>query len=304
MRIVFMGTPEFAVPSLKALLDSNHDVVAVVTAPDKPSGRGLKLRASAVKDFAQLRKVPILQPLSLKDAGTFQDLTSLKADLFVIVAFRILPSELIAIPTQGAINLHASLLPQYRGAAPINWAIINGEMETGATTFFLKPKVDTGNILLQQATVIGEDETAGELHDRLMILGADVVVKTVAGIEAGSLTARPQVDHPGLKPAPKIFPEDCELKPTLSSTQSHNFIRGLSPHPGAWLTHHGKRLKLLRSKRIDENPSSNSIVFDHENKLLLKTADGCLELVEVQPEGKRKMSGEEFVRGWKPVGGK
>lgn len=296
-RIVFMGTAEFAVPTLKALFEAGHDVEAVVTVPDKPSGRGLKVKSSPVKEFAVHHEVTILQPESLKD-DTFQDrLAILDPDLFVVVAFRILPPPVIGIPKMGAINLHASLLPQYRGAAPINWAIINGEKETGVTTFFIKEKVDTGDVLMQKSTPIGDDETAGELHDRLMLMGAELVVKTIERLEEGTLLAREQPRVTDLKSAPKIFPEDCEVKSTFSCGQAHNFIRGLSPTPGAWLIHQGKRLKLLQSAITAEQHRSAESVFASQDHLYLKCSDGTLELIEVQPEGKRKMRGEEYIRG-------
>jgi methionyl-tRNA formyltransferase len=297
--IVFMGTPEFAVPSLRALLEAGHDVLAVMTRPDKPAGRGLKVKPSAVKQFAELHGLPLLQPEHLQDHVLHEKLALLEPDLFVVVAYRILPQEIIEIPNIGAINVHASLLPQYRGAAPINWAIINGERETGVTTFFIKRAVDTGNILLQQALPIGEDETAGELHDRLMMLGADLIVKTVEGLEESTLTARPQVDLPNLKTAPRIFPEDCELKPEMTLQQAHNLVRGLSPAPGAWITHNDRRIKILGTSRSHPAHHGSSFLFMHDSRLYLGLSDGALEVTEIQPPGKVKMSGAEFGRGWR-----
>ena len=297
MRIVFMGTPEFAVPSLKAMLDAGHEMVAVVTAPDKPSGRGLKLQPSAVKLFATKEGLPILQPQSLKDAKFRDELVALAPDLFVIVAFRIIPAALIDIPKFGSINLHASLLPQYRGAAPINWAIINGEPETGVTTFFIKPKVDTGDILLQEKTPIGSNETAGDLHDRLMQLGAMVVVKTVEMIQKGDYRAMPQQQSGTLRIAPKIFPAGCELNKPMTTQEAHNFIRGLSPHPGAWMLFRNRKLKLLHSvpaPRPEGTPGTLSI---NSTALWLSCTDGALVITEVQAEGRNKMGAAEFVRG-------
>lgn len=299
MRIIFMGTPEFAIPSLSLLLENSYDVAAVVTTPDKPQGRGQTLAYSAVKQFALQKDLKVLQPESLKDENFISQLRDLSADLFVIVAFRILPREIFTIPKLGSFNLHASLLPKYRGAAPINWAIINGEKETGVTTFFLEDKVDTGNIILQARTPIKPDETAGELHDQLADIGAEIVLHTVRLIEMGKAISKPQEN--GLStPAPKIFKEDCKLDWSKSATQIHNFIRGLSPVPCAYSFLNGKMIKIY--KTAIENVQFDKpagIVIDADKELIVAAKEGIVKILELQLEGKRRLNAEEFLRGFK-----
>jgi methionyl-tRNA formyltransferase len=297
MRILFMGTPEFAIPSLKTLLDNGYPVVSVVTSPDKPQGRGQKVATSAVKAFALQRQIPLLQPENLKDPQFIAEVTDLRPDLIVVVAFRILPPEVYRIPRSGAFNLHASLLPKYRGAAPINWAIINGEQESGVTTFFLQEKVDTGSVLLQERVYVGPNETAGELHDRLAELGAEVVLKTVRSIEAGGTAPKIQ-DESLASRAPKIFKEDCRINWAASAVQVHNFVRGLSPVPCAWTMYGGKVLKIYRTSlagSAGNHPGIISVV--RPDRLVVDTADGQLSLEEVQMEGRKRMTIAEFLRG-------
>ena len=299
MRLIFMGTPDFARVSLKKLLESNHEVLAVVTVPDKPKGRGLKLQPSAVKEFAVARQLPVLQPASLKDPEFIQTLKNFNADAFVVVAFRILPREVFTIPPKGTINLHASLLPKYRGAAPINWAIINGETETGVTTIFINERVDQGNILLQERVPIGPDMTAGELHDILADVGADLLVKTLNQLESEGITPREQ-DPSLVSKAPKITKEICHLNFNQSAQQVHNWIRGLSPYPAAFAYWNGKLLKLFRSRPVaagDSNAEPGTIVMVMKNAFSVQCASGIIDIFEVQLQGKKKMSVEAFLNG-------
>jgi methionyl-tRNA formyltransferase len=298
MRILFMGTPEFAVPSLRILLDHSYEVTGVVTAPDMPRGRGQKVSCTPIKEFALDHHLPILQPENLKDAKFISNVQQLTPDLVVVVAFRVLPREVYTIPKLGSINLHASLLPKYRGAAPINWAIINGEKESGVTTFFLQDKVDTGSVLLQARVKIGEDETAGELHDTLSEVGAEIVLQTVRLIELGK--ARPCVQNDALAcPAPKIFKKDCRIDWKKSSQQVHDFIRGLSPYPASWTTHNGKNVKIYRTKIIEAQSKSSGIVLKRTNDTLcVGTGNGVVSIQEIQQEGKRRLGIEEFLRGY------
>jgi len=299
MRIVFMGTPEFALPSLKILLDNHYDITSVVTAPDKPAGRGLRVQQSPVKQFALQHELPVLTPERMKDLQFVEQLKSLQPDLFVVVAFRILPKEVFTIPTYGAFNLHASLLPKYRGAAPINWAVINGEKETGVTTFFLQEAVDTGNVILQARVPIGPDETAGELHDKLAEVGAEIVLHTVRLIESGKAVPRQQ-DSSLATPAPKIFKNDCQIDWTKSAQQVHNFVRGLSPYPGAYTTHDGKLLKIYRTKIHGDIPNGTpGEILIADERLVIGTGDLGIEVLEVQQEGKKKLTAEEFLRGYR-----
>lgn len=299
MRIVFMGTPEFAVASLSALLDAGKEIVAVVTAPDKPAGRGQKISESAVKQFAVSKGLPVLQPLKLKDPDFIAQLTASKPDLQVVVAFRMLPEVVWNLPPQGTINLHASLLPNYRGAAPINWAVINGEKETGVTTFKLQHEIDTGDILMQEKLLIGDTETAGELHDRMKITGAELLVQTVNDLEKGKLQASAQNADSAIKHAPKLFKEDCEIYWNLSAKHIYNQIRGLSPYPTAFSTLAGKNLKIFKAALDQQQPhvKPGEFVTDHKTFLKFAAADGWLNLEEVQLEGKKKMGIEEFLRG-------
>jgi methionyl-tRNA formyltransferase len=300
MNIVFMGTPDFAVPSLEILLKNNYHIAAVVTAPDKPRGRGQQVSFTPVKEFALKNSLSLLQPESLNSADFISSLAPFSPDLFVVVAFRILPPQVFSIPTKGAFNLHASLLPKYRGAAPINWAIINGEKESGVTTFFLREKVDTGNIILQARVAIPESMAAGELHDTLSDVGAEIVLQTVRLIELGKTQPRQQDDSLS-SPAPKIFKDDCRIDWNTPAAAVHNFIRGLSPHPAAWTTHDGTMLKIYRSEKSEfriQNPEAGRINIS-EGKLYVATGSDSISVLEIQQEGKKRMSAEEFLRGYK-----
>jgi methionyl-tRNA formyltransferase len=302
MRIIFMGTPQFAVASLDALITAGCDVVAVVTAPDKPAGRGQKVNQSAVKQYAEANGLKVLQPEKLKNPEFLEELKALKADLQVVVAFRMLPEVVWNMPLKGTINLHASLLPQYRGAAPINWAIINGEKESGVTTFFLKHDIDTGDILFTEKVTLQGTETAGDLHDWLMAKGAGLLVKTVKGIESGRYSEHPQ-DHLAegieLKHAPKIFKEDCLIDFNQPAEKVYNLIRGLSPSPTAYTTLNGKVLKVYNANFEVTEPGISPGAFVTDNKTHLKFAakDGYVHVTDVQMEGKKRMSIEEFLRG-------
>lgn len=303
LRIIFMGTPDFAVPSL-AILKNNFEVIAVVTSPDKPSGRGLKIRESAVKHYAVEHGIPVLQPVKLKDPAFIDQLRALQADVQVVVAFRMLPEIVWNMPPLGTVNLHASLLPQYRGAAPINWAVINGEKETGITTFKLQHEIDTGEIIDRQVIPIGEDETAGELHDKLMTAGALLLLKTIQSMASGHYQSIPQGSIAGagnIKHAPKIFKADCRIAWNRNMAHIHNFIRGLSPYPAAWTTLNGKTLKILRSQSIsaDNHPHAGQVETDYQNYFRIACKDGWIVPTEVQLEGKRSMETEEFLRGYR-----
>jgi len=299
MKIVFMGTPDFAVASLDALVKANFDVVAVITAPDKPAGRGQKINESAVKKYALEKGIPILQPEKLKNPGFLEELKSYHADLQVVVAFRMLPEVVWSMPPKGTINLHGSLLPQYRGAAPINHAIINGEKESGVTTFFLTHEIDTGDIILSDATPIADDETAGELHDKLMIVGANLLVKTVKAIAEGNFTEQPQPQSDVLKHAPKIFKEDCKIDWNKPAQQVHNLIRGLSPYPTAFTILNDKTLKIFKATLEEKEPgiAAGGFLTDGKTYLKFATKDGFIKLLDIQYEGKKRMLIEDFLRG-------
>ncbi len=303
LRIVFMGTPEFAVASLDALVHAGYNIVGVITAPDKPAGRGMKLQESAVKKYAVERGLKILQPEKLKNPNFLEELKSLNADLQVVVAFRMLPEVVWSMPPLGTINVHASLLPQYRGAAPINWAIINGEKETGVTTFKLQHEIDTGNILLQAKTSIGENETAGELHDKLKNLSADLLVNTVKGLEDGTLKETPQLTIADnqliINHAPKIFTETCKINWSTSIDKIHDLIRGLSPYPGAFTYVDDKILKIFLSENEYVSHALPPGEFETDGKTFLKFAavDGFIHATELQLEGKKRMKVDEFLRG-------
>lgn len=305
MRIVFMGTPEFAVASLDALKKAGFNIVGVVTAPDKPAGRGMQLQQSAVKKYALEHDLKILQPEKLKNPDFLVELKNLHADLQVVVAFRMLPEVVWNMPSKGTINLHGSLLPQYRGAAPINWAVINGEKETGVTTFKLKHEIDTGNILLQRSFPIGEDETAGEVHDKMKEIGAQLLVETIKGISEGTLNEQPQSEiienNQSIKHAPKIFTETCKIDFTKTAEKVHNLIRGLFPFPGAFTTLQGKTLKIFRSKKIIKTPDDRPGTFNTDQKTYLhfNCTDGMIDVLELQLEGKKRMKVEEFLRGFR-----
>lgn len=299
MRIVFMGTPDFAVTSLDALVQANFDVVAVVTAPDRPAGRGQKLNESAVKKYAVEKHIPVLQPEKLKNPEFLETLASYKADLQVVVAFRMLPEVVWNMPPKGTINLHGSLLPQYRGAAPINHAIINGEKESGVTTFFLTHEIDTGNIILSDSVAIADDETAGDLHDKLMHVGANLLVKTLKTIEAGEVSEQPQPQSGDLKHAPKIFKDDCKIDWNNQAQAIYNLIRGLSPYPTAFTFLNDKTLKIFKAELEDKEPGIVAGGFLTDGKTYLKFAakDGFIKLLDIQYEGKKRMLIEDFLRG-------
>ena len=296
-----MGTPEFAVTSLETLIENKFNVVAVITAPDKPQGRGQKLTALPVKESALKHNIPVLQPTNLKSPEFLEELKSYKANLQVVVAFRMLPEAVWTMPAIGTFNLHASLLPQYRGAAPINWAIINGEKETGATTFFLKHEIDTGSIIFQEKEIIHDDDDAGKLYERLMHRGAALVLKTVKAIEEGNYPSFPQKETREIKHAPKIFKETCEIKWNQPSEQIRNFVRGLSPYPAAWTILNGKVFKVFRVESTVNGQQSTAnvgeIATDNKTSLQVKTQDGWLSILEFQPEGKKRMSVKEYFRG-------
>ncbi|MBI3143119.1 MAG: methionyl-tRNA formyltransferase [Bacteroidetes bacterium] len=294
-----MGTPGFAAASLRELIKAGMDIVAVVTAPDRPSGRGLQVHQSEVKQMALAQGLPILQPEKLKDPEFVELLASYRADLFVVVAFRMLPQVIWAMPHRGCINLHASLLPSYRGAAPINWAIINGETRTGVTTFIIEKEIDTGSIILQESLEIAPDETAGELHDRLMELGAALMVKTVEAVRDNKVISVSQGIAKDAPTAPKIFRNDCAIQWNKPLSQVYNHIRGLSPYPGAWTLLHGKVLKVYAAKPIFGAAQGAVGALSLENNSLLVTVpDGCLELLVIQLEGKKRLTGEAFARGY------
>ena len=300
-----MGTPEFAVPSLDALVGTGYEMVGVITAPDKPAGRGLKLNESAIKQYAVQKGLRLLQPEKLKNPEFLEELKSLQADLQVVVAFRMLPELVWDLPPLGTINLHASLLPQYRGAAPINWAIINGEKETGVTTFKLQHEIDTGNILMQESILIGEEETAGELHDRMKIIGGALLLKTVNGLAGGTLKEIPQstiaADPTSIKHAPKIFTETARIDWTRPVDEIFNLIRGLSPYPAAFTQLDGKLFKIYRAKKETGQPTSAAGVVETDKKSYLKFAcnDGYINVEELQLEGKKRMPVAEFLKGYR-----
>jgi len=305
LRIVFMGTPEFAVASLDALVNAGCTIVGVITAPDKPAGRGMQLQQSAVKKYALEKKINILQPEKLKNVAFIEELRSLHADVQVVVAFRMLPEIVWNMPPVGTINVHASLLPQYRGAAPVNWAIINGEKETGITTFKLQQEIDTGNILLQEKISIGEKETAGELHDHLKILGADVLVKTIKAIASGAIKETQQsaisYQTSDIKHAPKINTETCKIDWNNKADDIYNLIRGLSPYPAAFTYLDDKVFKIyFGEKEITMHRYPNgSVHSDGKTYLKFACADGFIHCTDIQLQGKKRMNTRDFLRGYK-----
>lgn len=300
-----MGTPEFAVASLDALHHSTHTVLAVVTVPDKPAGRGLLVHESAVKKYAVANQIKILQPLKMRDENFLAQLKSFNADLFVVVAFRMLPEEVWSMPAQGTINLHGSLLPEYRGAAPINWAIMNGDKETGVTTFFIEKEIDTGKVIIQTKIEIGENETAGELHDRMMKTGAKTLVETIDKIASGNFEATDQQkmlkNFRAPKPAPKIFKSDCEINWSRPAAEVHNFIRGLSPLPAAHTKLNGKSMKIFKGHIIESGTKSapGNYYTDGKTYLAFQCADHNFTITDLQLEGKKRMGITEFLRGWR-----
>jgi methionyl-tRNA formyltransferase len=300
LRIIFMGTPEFAVPSLEILIQNKLNVVAVITAPDKPQGRGQKLVPSPIKQCALHHQLPVLQPTNLKSPQFLEELKSYQANLQIVVAFRMLPEAVWSMPTLGTFNLHASLLPQYRGAAPINWAIINGETETGVTTFFLTHEIDTGSIIFQEREPILESDDAGTLYDRLMKKGASLVLKTVQAIESGNYPNEPQPAFAEINHAPKIFKETCEINWTQSVSQIINFVRGLSPYPGAWTRLQDKVYKIYKVSPVHEADLITPVSpwkTDHKTYLHVRAANGWVSIDEFQPEGKKRLTVAEFFRG-------
>ena len=305
-RIVFMGTPTFAVASLDALVKAGFSIVSVVTAPDKPAGRGLQLQQSAVKKYAVENNLPVLQPTKLKDPAFIEALKVLDAQLFVVVAFRMLPEVVWDMPPMGTINVHGSLLPSYRGAAPINWAVINGEKETGVTTFKLKAAIDTGNILLQDKLPITDEDTAGSVHDTMMVLGANLLVTTLTGLVNNTLVEKDQEtiidnDPTLLKHAPKIFTETCTINWTEDATSIYNLIRGLSPFPGALTKLDDKILKIFESAKDINNHTNKigSVSTDSKTYLKFACADGYVHVLDLQLEGKKRMKVADFLRGYK-----
>jgi len=300
LRIVFMGTPEFAVPSLDILIKNGYEVVGVITATDKRGGRGKKkLIRTAVKKYALEKGLKVLQPKNLKDPEFQKELKSLNANLQVVVAFRMLPKSVWAMPELGTFNLHGSLLPKYRGAAPINWAVIKGEKETGVTTFFLQQEIDTGDMIFQEKMPIHENDTAGDVHDRMMQLGAQTVLKTVKAIENGDYELQKQDDSQASK-APKIFHDTCQIDFNQSTEQVHNFIRGLSPYPAAWTTLDGKTLKILKTTKAieDHDLPPGQFVSDNKKELKISTNDGFVEVLELQLQGRKRMNVADFLNGY------
>lgn len=312
LRIIYMGTPEFAVEPLKSLVEGGYRVVAVVTMPDKPAGRGMKLHYSAVKDYALSQNLPVLQPDKLKDPDFLEELSSYQADLQIVVAFRMLPEVVWAMPALGTFNLHASLLPQYRGAAPINWAVINGETETGVTTFFLQQAIDTGDILLQEKIAIAPDECVGSVHDRLMELGAKTVVRTVDAILDGSASAYPQkmaiTEGMNLRPAPKLFKDNTRIDWKGSCMQLYNLIRGLSPYPTAWTEMQNGEKEVFSVKIFEadfvlapHDLTPGTLVTDGKKELKVAVYDGFIFLKRFQLAGRKALTTEEFLRGFPKI---
>ncbi len=304
LRILFLGTPGFAVASLRRLVEGGYNVVGVVTAPDKPAGRGQRLHESEVKKYALSIGLPVLQPEKLRAPEFLEALAALKPDLGIVIAFRMLPEVVWSMPRLGTFNLHASLLPQYRGAAPINWAIINGEKVTGLTTFMLNAEIDKGDIIGRVEMPILPEDNAGTLHDRLMEAGSELVTLTVDRIAEGNVTPLSQMDIPeeGLKPAPKIFKEDCRVDWSKSGPEIVDFIRGLSPYPGAWMEFEGTTIKLLVCNYESgipnyELPEPGTIDFSEKGTIRIACKDGWIDIVELQPAGKRRMTAREFYNG-------
>ena len=304
MKIVFFGTPEFAVASLDAIVNAGHEVAAVVTMPDKPAGRGHHMFQSPVKIYALEHDIPVLQPEKLKSEDFIAQLRAIDAPLFVVIAFRMLPEIVWQMPRLGTFNLHGSLLPKYRGAAPINWAVMNGETETGVTTFFLKHEIDTGDIIDRVSLEIGPDENVGSVHDRLMELGAALTVKTINNIENGTLETIPQDTLTGNQvptPAPKIFKETCRIDWNREAQVVHNHVRGLSPYPAAWSALEGSMVKVFKTKLNPENAPTNiapaRYVVKDGSRMFVGCGDGAIEVLEVQPQGKRRMAIADYLRG-------
>jgi methionyl-tRNA formyltransferase len=297
MKIVFMGTPDFALPSLDALYKSGHEVAAVVTAPDKERGRGRNVSFTPVKQYAVENNIPVLQPEDLRDPEFFKALTEINADLFVIVAFRILPKEVYSLPSKGAFNLHGSILPKYRGAAPIQWAVISGDTETGVTTFFLEDKVDTGNIILVEKIPIEPEDNFGSLHDKMSLTGAKTALKTVELIERGGIELQTQDNRLATK-APKITKETCKIDWNRPAIEIHNLIRGLSPYPGAFFVFNNKIIKIYKSAVNRQKSLPPGEFYQTKNSLTIGCSEGSLDILQLQQEGKKTMGIEEFLRGF------
>ncbi len=302
LRIVFMGTPEFAVGILDTILQHNYEVVGVITAADKPAGRGQKIKYSAVKEYALAHELPLLQPTNLKDESFLEELKALNANLQIVVAFRMLPKVVWEMPSLGTFNLHASLLPNYRGAAPINWAIINGEAKTGVTTFFIDDKIDTGAMILNAETAISKSESAGQLHDRLMQLGSETVIQTLALLEKGNVTTTIQQDTADIKTAYKLNKENCKIDWTKSVSEIHNLIRGLSPYPAAWCFFSDKgeewNIKIYEANILNE---SHSLAIGQlvctKKEMKIAAQDGFIQVLSLQFPGKKKMTTAELLNG-------
>lgn len=300
MRIIFMGTPDFAVPSLDILVQNGYDVVAVITATDKMGGRGKKkVLQSAIKKYAVEQNIQVLQPKNLKAPEFVAELKALKADLQIVVAFRMLPEVVWNMPPMGTVNLHGSLLPRYRGAAPINWAVINGDTETGVTTFKLKHEIDTGDMIFQERMPIGENETVGEVHDRMMILGANTILKTVQALENDDFVLLPQ-DVSQVSKAPKLHSETCEIDFNQNTKKVHDFIRGLSPYPTAWTTLEGLKLKIYRTTKelFEHDDTPGRFISDNKHYFKIATLDGYLNVEELQLQGKKRMKIKDFLNGY------
>ncbi len=297
MRIVFFGTPSIAVKCLERLKDAGKDIVAIVTVTDKEQGRGKKILPSPVKEFAVSNSIPLLQPESLKSEEFHNELKELQADIFIIVAFKILPRIIFSMPKFGSFNLHGSLLPKYRGAAPVQWAVINGDQETGLTTFALEDKVDTGNIYLMRSVKIEPEDDFGSLYERMSVVGAEMVVETLDMIESGNFKLLPQNDELA-SPAPKIKKETCQIDFTKSAVAIHNLVRGLSPSPGAFFLHNGKQFKIYKTALAEQSIPTGEF-FNTKHQIFVGTGKGTLEILEIQPEGKKRMKADEFLRGYK-----
>ncbi|MBI2416619.1 MAG: methionyl-tRNA formyltransferase [Ignavibacteriales bacterium] len=297
MRVVFWGTPDFSLPPLKSIYNSDHEVVAVVTIPDKKQGRGLKEVSSPVKQWAVENKIPVLQPELLQDPDFIQQLQEIKADIFVVVAFKILPPVVFTIPEFGSFNLHASLLPKFRGAAPIQWALIKGETETGVTTFKLEQKVDTGNLYIQQSIAIEPEDNFGSLHDKLSVLGSSVVVQTLDLVTSGNYVLLPQ-DNNAATPAPKIIKETCLIDWNKPVGDVRNLIRGLSPYPGAFFSYKNEVYKVFSADIAQEINLASAEIKTSKNEIFIGCANGSLKILELQKEGRKRMTAEEFLRGY------
>ncbi len=298
---MFMGTPDFAVPTLQTLVENKYNVVAVITAPDKPAGRGQKLNQSPVKEYAVSQHIPVLQPTNLKSEVFLEELRSYSANLQIIVAFRMLPEVVWAMPELGSFNIHASLLPQYRGAAPINWAIINGEKETGVTSFFLKHEIDTGDLIFQEHMSILEEDDFGTLYEKLKYKGAELALRTVQAIERNEVQPQPQLISSETRHAPKIFKDTCEINWNQPAEQVRNFIRGLSPYPAAWTKLNGKNFKIYKVTVLDDavyTSEPGTIHTDNKNFLHIQTAEGALAVLDLQMEGKKRMPAQDLLRGY------